>query len=368
MQFTEADASKQPSNHSCIDVVLESPLAAGKTLDLSKYTVHTDLLTPYPKQASQSDPQRVLLSGNAYASSPYPISSQTTKVSIPTISCRHQTDPVDCMENTPKHAQHIWTVTLYTSCVILACIPSPVPHWSYCTCVILMSTRIPHMARKSSLSYSLHMHPLCHIRVHVQYLCHPCAHTIPFIRSVVQKLVLEGRLVCADAGSTGQTLPGLAPLRLWASCYQAACLPCFLASLQLPWEHHLGPGSWDLGPQLGSCLPLSWAFRQLFCKSQYFLQKLTTPMQVKLTSSTILSLTGLAPTKRAGKVLTFGPYQDLAASAAAPFTAHFENNHAFPRVTQLTRELEVSHWGNVYVEEKYYIRNAAAQHKVCMLS
>ena len=80
-------------------------------------------------------------------------------------------------------------------------------------------------------------------------------------------------------------------------------------------------------------------------------------------SSTILSLSGLAPTKKAGKVLTFGPYQDLSASSSGHFTAHFENNNAFPRVTQLTRELEVSHWGNVYVDEKYYIKNAAAEHK-----
>ena len=62
-------------------------------------------------------------------------------------------------------------------------------------------------------------------------------------------------------------------------------------------------------------------------------------------------------------MLTFGPYQDLPASSSGHFTAHFENNNAFPRVTQLTRELEVSHWGNVYVDEKYYIKNAAAEHK-----
>lgn len=86
-------------------------------------------------------------------------------------------------------------------------------------------------------------------------------------------------------------------------------------------------------------------------------------LQVKLSSSTVLSLSGLAPTKRAGKVLTFGPYQNLSPTSNGHFTAHFENNNPFPRVTQLTREVEVSHWGNVYVDEKYYIKNAAAEHK-----
>ena len=80
-QFEEGDASNPAGNHSCLTVHLNSPLSKGKSVDLSKYTVHTDLMAPFPKQASQSDPQRVLMSGNAYASSPYSISTQTTKVS-----------------------------------------------------------------------------------------------------------------------------------------------------------------------------------------------------------------------------------------------------------------------------------------------
>ena len=70
----------------------------------------------------------------------------------------------------------------------------------------------------------------------------------------------------------------------------------------------------------------------------------------------MISLKELAPTKRQGKVVTFGPYSDTAAYAFSPFSVHFENNNPFIRVTKLTRELEVSHWGNVYVDEKYYIR------------
>ena len=79
-------------------------------------------------------------------------------------------------------------------------------------------------------------------------------------------------------------------------------------------------------------------------------------LQLRLSSSSMISLRELAPTKRQGKVVTFGPYSDKPAYAYSPFSVHFENNNPFIRVTKLTRELEVSHWGNVYVDEKYYIR------------
>lgn len=47
----------------------------------------------------------------------------------------------------------------------------------------------------------------------------------------------------------------------------------------------------------------------------------------------------------------------MPAWSSSPFSVHFENNNPFARVTKLVRELEVSHWGNVYVDEKYYIRS-----------
>jgi hypothetical protein len=42
---------------------------------------------------------------------------------------------------------------------------------------------------------------------------------------------------------------------------------------------------------------------------------------------------------------------------------HFENNSPFAVVEQLEREIEVSHWGNVYVTEHYKMCNAGAKHK-----
>ncbi|KAL0033974.1 hypothetical protein WJX79_000313 [Trebouxia sp. C0005] len=163
LRVEQVEDSNQPANITCMRAHLESPAKAGSSIDIELYTVHIGLMTPFPAQASQSDPQRVLLKGSHYVASPYPISKQTTKL--------------------------------------------------------------------------------------------------------------------------------------------------------------------------------------------------------RLSSTSMISLKELAPTKRQGRVVTFGPYSDTAPYAFSPFSVHFENNNPFIRVTKLTRELEVSHWGNVYVDEKYYIRNDGAKHK-----
>lgn len=80
-------------------------------------------------------------------------------------------------------------------------------------------------------------------------------------------------------------------------------------------------------------------------------------MQLKLSSNTVLSHTQLAPTKRQGKTITYGAYSSMPAWSTSLFAVHFENSTPFIRVTKLVRELEVSHWGNVYVDEKYHIRS-----------
>ena len=80
-------------------------------------------------------------------------------------------------------------------------------------------------------------------------------------------------------------------------------------------------------------------------------------MQLKLSSNAVLSHTELAPTKRQGRTITYGAYNSIPAWSTSLFAVHFENNNPFIRVTKLVRELEVSHWGNVYVDEKYFIRS-----------
>lgn len=81
-QVEDADAPGQPGNITCIRAKLDEPLKAGSSLDIERYSVHVGLMTPFPAQASQSDPQRVLLKGSSHVSSPYHISTQTTKASL----------------------------------------------------------------------------------------------------------------------------------------------------------------------------------------------------------------------------------------------------------------------------------------------
>ncbi len=81
-QVEEAEDSNQSANITCMRAHLESPLKAGSSIDIELYAVHIGLMTPFPAQASQSDPQRVLLKGSHYVASPYPISKQTTKASF----------------------------------------------------------------------------------------------------------------------------------------------------------------------------------------------------------------------------------------------------------------------------------------------
>ena len=98
---------------------------------------------------------------------------------------------------------------------------------------------------------------------------------------------------------------------------------------------------------------------EAFCLTQTLLLPL---LQLILSSNVILSHTEVAPTKRQGKFITYGAYSNTPAWSSQPFSVHFENNSPFARATKLVRELEVSHWGNVYVDEKYYIRYAISLH------
>ena len=54
----------------------------------------------------------------------------------------------------------------------------------------------------------------------------------------------------------------------------------------------------------------------------------------------------------------------MAPFSNATLRLHFENNTPFTVATSLVREVEVSHWGNVYIEEHYLIRHAGAKIRV----
>lgn len=78
--------------------------------------------------------------------------------------------------------------------------------------------------------------------------------------------------------------------------------------------------------------------------------------QVRLASTKLLSSNEQQPAKRQGRLLTLGPYDATPPWIAQPLRLHYENSGPWLRATRVVREIEVSHWGNIYVEEKYWLR------------
>jgi oligosaccharyltransferase complex subunit alpha (ribophorin I) len=76
-----------------------------------------------------------------------------------------------------------------------------------------------------------------------------------------------------------------------------------------------------------------------------------------LPNSNIESFNRVAPTSSADQTLTYGPYSDMAPFSYGKVDIHFENNGPFLTVVELERIIEVSHWGNIAVEEYIHIRH-----------
>lgn len=81
---------------------------------------------------------------------------------------------------------------------------------------------------------------------------------------------------------------------------------------------------------------------------------------VKLSSSTIENYSEEPPTSVKGDTITYGPYNDVAPFSYDELSVHFESNKPFITVRSLVKEIEVSHWGNVAVEETYFLEHSGA--------
>lgn len=81
---------------------------------------------------------------------------------------------------------------------------------------------------------------------------------------------------------------------------------------------------------------------------------------VTFPSSAISSYTKTEPFKLSGSTLTYGPYKDIDAYTQAPFSLHFTSFAPFVTFTEVGKEIEVSHWGNIAVEEQYDLQHTGA--------
>lgn len=82
---------------------------------------------------------------------------------------------------------------------------------------------------------------------------------------------------------------------------------------------------------------------------------------VKLSSSKIEGHSSTpTPTKVSGDTITFGSYSDIKPFSHSPLYVHYENHSPFITVTKMVKTYEVSHWGNLAVEQALDVRHDGA--------
>uniref|UniRef100_A0A4W2BUA0 Dolichyl-diphosphooligosaccharide--protein glycosyltransferase subunit 1 n=1 Tax=Bos indicus x Bos taurus TaxID=30522 RepID=A0A4W2BUA0_BOBOX len=86
----------------------------------------------------------------------------------------------------------------------------------------------------------------------------------------------------------------------------------------------------------------------------------TQTMRVKLASRNVESYTKLGNPTRSEDLLDYGPFRDIPAYSQDTFKVHSENNSPFLTITSMTRVIEVSHWGNIAVEENVDLKHTGA--------
>ncbi|XP_053724131.1 dolichyl-diphosphooligosaccharide--protein glycosyltransferase subunit 1 isoform X1 [Synchiropus splendidus] len=85
--------------------------------------------------------------------------------------------------------------------------------------------------------------------------------------------------------------------------------------------------------------------------------------KVRLASKTVESYTKLGSPNKNDDVIEYGPFRDVAAFSEDTMKIHYENNSPFLTISSITRIIEVSHWGNIAVEETIDLRHTGAMLK-----
>ncbi|XP_072238812.1 dolichyl-diphosphooligosaccharide--protein glycosyltransferase subunit 1 [Leuresthes tenuis] len=82
--------------------------------------------------------------------------------------------------------------------------------------------------------------------------------------------------------------------------------------------------------------------------------------RVRLASKTIESYTKLGNPSKTDEIIEYGPFRDVAPFSEDTMKIHYENNTPFLTISSITRTIEVSHWGNIAVEETIDLRHTGA--------
>nr|XP_015814754.2 dolichyl-diphosphooligosaccharide--protein glycosyltransferase subunit 1 [Nothobranchius furzeri] len=110
---------------------------------------------------------------------------------------------------------------------------------------------------------------------------------------------------------------------------------------------------------------ISQAERQLviFQGNHYWFSPYPTRSQttrVRLASKTVENYTKLGNPSKTDEIIEYGPFKDVAPFSEDAMKIHYENNTPFLTITSITRTIEVSHWGNIAVEETIDLRHTGA--------
>lgn len=71
----------------------------------------------------------------------------------------------------------------------------------------------------------------------------------------------------------------------------------------------------------------------------------------------------MKPTSKSDSSITYGPYESVKPFEQSELSVHYENNSPFLTVSNLFRLIEVSHWGNIAVEETIDMYHSGAKLK-----
>nr|CAG4650097.1 EOG090X04O4 [Sida crystallina] len=89
----------------------------------------------------------------------------------------------------------------------------------------------------------------------------------------------------------------------------------------------------------------------------------TQTTKILLSSSNVEGYTKVKPSSQSDSTVTYGPYDNIAPHTEESVVVHYENNSPFLSVSSLLRHIEVSHWGNIAIEETVDVYHGGAKLK-----
>ncbi|CDH60601.1 ribophorin i [Lichtheimia corymbifera JMRC:FSU:9682] len=99
----------------------------------------------------------------------------------------------------------------------------------------------------------------------------------------------------------------------------------------------------------------------IYVDNPYFTDEIKTTLHLPA-ASRVLSYTGGPQVERIGDKIVYGPYLSVTPGSYNPFRIHYEYSKPLLTVTELQRDIQVSHWAsNLAVEEHYKLEHSGAR-------